>query len=101
MINGNKDKEEIMVLIDIYNERTLEYLGSFEHTNENIINFVAGLTPFQSVRLVERTTDTLILTTIGNFLDQVPDQQWLQEILPVLIAKQTGQLVIEAVEMIA
>ncbi|MDC4249087.1 hypothetical protein [Enterococcus faecium] len=88
-------------IIDCYNQQTSEYLGSFEHTNENIINFVAGLTPFQSVRLVERTTDTLILTTIGNFLDQVPDQQWLQKILPVLIAKQTGQLVIGTVEMTA
>lgn len=78
-------------IVDSYDRNTNNYLGSFEQTDENILNYVAGLSPFQSVRLVEHTTDTLILTTIGYFFDQVSDQQWLQQILPKLIAKQTGK----------
>lgn len=86
-------------IVDCYDRNTNDYLGSFEQTNENIINYIAGQSPFQSVYLVEQRTDTLILTTIGNFLDQVPNQQWLQQILPLLIAKQTGESPIEPVPM--
>ncbi|BDP81147.1 hypothetical protein EfmAA290_18230 [Enterococcus faecium] len=74
---------------------------SFEQTDENIINYIAGRSPFQSVYLVEQRTDTLILTTIGNFLDQVPNQQWLQQILPLLIAKQTGERPMQIVPMLS
>ena len=88
-------------IVDCYDRTTKEYLGAFEQTNENIVNYVAGLSPFQSVYLVEQRTDTLILTTIGNFLDQVPNQQWLQQILPLLIAKQTGERPIEPVPMLS
>ncbi|EPM6850138.1 hypothetical protein ACTPGR_000194 [Enterococcus hirae] len=88
-------------IIDCYDRSTNAYLGSFEQTNENIINYIAGRSPFQSVYLVEQQTDTLILATIGNFLDQVPNQQWLQQILPLLIAKQTGERPIEPVYMLS
>lgn len=87
-------------IVDCYDRMTKEYLGSFEQTNENIVNYVAGLSPFQSVCLVEQLTDILILSTIGNFLDRVPNQQWLQQILPLLIAKQTGERPIKSVSMI-
>ncbi|MGM0208487.1 hypothetical protein IGI96_003007 [Enterococcus sp. DIV0421] len=87
-------------IVDCYDRTTQEYLGSFEQTDENIVNYVARLSPFQSVYLVEQLTDTLILSTIGNFLDQVPNQQWLQQILPLLIAKQTGERPIKSVPMI-
>lgn len=87
-------------IVDCYDRNTHDYLGSFEQTNENIVNYVAGLSPFQSVYLVEQLTDTLILSTIGNFLDQVPNQQWLQQILPLLIAKQTGESPMKSVPMI-
>ncbi|MGT4665809.1 hypothetical protein ACVTYA_13595 [Enterococcus hirae] len=86
-----------MNLIDIYNERTLEYIGSFEKTDKNIINFVASMPPHKNIRLIECSTDNLILTTIGNFLDYVPDQEWLRKILPRLIEKQTANLPIEKV----
>ena len=88
-------------IVDSYDRNTNDYWGSIEQTNENIINYIAGQSPFQSVYLVEQRTDTLILTTIGNFLDQVPNQQWLQQILPLLIAKQTGESPIEPVPMLA
>lgn len=87
-------------IVDCYDRNTHDYLGSFEQTDENIVNYIAGLSPFQSVYLVEQLTDTLILSTIGNFLDQVPNQQWLQQILPLLIAKQTGESPMKSVSMI-
>ncbi|OTO05109.1 hypothetical protein [Enterococcus sp. 5B3_DIV0040] len=92
-------KRKTCSMVDCYDRNTHDYLGSFEQTNENIVNYVASLSPFQSVYLVEHTSDTLLLTTIGNFLDQVPNQPWLQKILPTLIAKQTGDLVIKPVKM--
>lgn len=87
-------------IVDCYDRNTNDYLGSFEQTDENIVNYVAGLSPFQSVYLVEQLTDILILTTIGNFLDRVPNQQWLEQILPALIAKQTGDSPIKRVPML-
>ena len=41
---------------------------------------------------VPRVADNLILTTIGNLLDYVPDKKWLQgELLPILIPIQMGE----------
>ena len=56
-----------MGLIDIYHEFT--YIGSFENTNENIINYVASIPPYKNILLVDFTTDDTVLTTIGNFPD--------------------------------
>ncbi|MBE9855115.1 hypothetical protein G8B32_10845 [Enterococcus faecalis] len=88
-----------MKIIDSYNQRTMQYLGSFENTDENIINYVAGLSPYQSVRLVDLTSDELILTTIGNFLDYVSDKKWLERNLSKLIVKQTGEVAINAIQL--
>ncbi|WP_071870238.1 hypothetical protein, partial [Enterococcus gallinarum] len=65
-----------MGLIDIYHEFT--YIGSFENTNENIINYVASIPPYKNILLVDFTTDDTVLTTIGNFPDYVSDQKWLK-----------------------
>ncbi|BFQ96359.1 hypothetical protein [Enterococcus cecorum] len=62
-----------MGLIDIYHEFT--YIGSFENTNENIINYVASIPPYKNILLVDFTTDDTVLTTIGNFPDYVSDQK--------------------------
>lgn len=88
-----------MEYIDVYNEATLEYIGSFENTNQNIVNYVAGLLPFENRRLIDYSSDEIVLTTIGNFLDHVPDQLWLEEIRPLLIAKQVGKVPIEKVKL--
>ncbi|MGG5373386.1 hypothetical protein [Enterococcus sp. AZ196] len=77
-----------MGLVDVYDNRTMRYICSFEQTEENILNYVASRAPFDHVRLVERVSDDLILTTIGFFLDRVPDQNWLERIIPRLISKQ-------------
>ena len=86
-----------MGLIDIYHEFT--YIGSFENTNENIINYVASIPPYKNILLVDFTTDDTVLTTIGNFPDYVSDKKWLKTILPKLIEKQTGKLPIEKVHI--
>ncbi|NBA63804.1 hypothetical protein [Enterococcus mundtii] len=71
-----------MKLIDIY---------------DNIVNYVAALPPSKYIRLVELSTDEIVLTTIGNFLDYVLDQIWLEKIRSNLIAKQTQEDVINKV----
>ena len=88
-----------MEIIDVYDEVTLEYFGSFENTNQNIIDYVAGLLPFDNRRLIDYSSDEIVLTTLGNFLDHVPDQLWLEEIRSLLIAKQMGKVPIEKVKL--
>ncbi|MGM9898109.1 MAG: hypothetical protein ACI32W_09170 [Enterococcus faecalis] len=88
-----------MKIIDSYDQRTMQYLGSFEYADENIINYVANLPTYLNVRLVDFSSDELILTTIGNFLDYVSDQKWLEKVLPKLIAKQTGEEAIKVVQL--
>lgn len=91
-----RETEKInMELIDIYHEFT--YIGSFEKTDENIINYVASIPPYKNILLVDYATDDTLLTTIGNFLDYVPDQEWLRKNLSRLIEKQTGKIPIEEV----
>ncbi len=97
MMSFLEDKK--MEIIDVYDEVTLEYIGSFENTNQNIIDYVAGLLPFENRRLIDYSSDEIVLTTIGNFLNYVPDQLWLEEIRPLLIAKQTGEVSTKKVKL--
>lgn len=84
--------------IDVYDNRDGSYLHSIVQTNENIANYVASLSPSQQVKLVESSTDNLILTTIGNFIDFVPNKQWFTQSLSTLILpKQLGVTPIELV----
>ncbi|PQF22949.1 hypothetical protein [Enterococcus mundtii] len=76
-----------MKLIDLYDNNRLKYMWSFEYTDKNFVNYVAAIPPFKLIRLVELSSDEIVLTTIGNFLDYVPDQNWLEKIRPSLIAK--------------
>ncbi len=46
------------------------------------------------------STDEIIKKTMGNFLDYVPDQNWLEKIRPSLIAKQMKEDVIYEVVII-
>lgn len=55
----------------------------FEYTDKNFVNYVAATPQFKFIRLVEE----IVLTTIGNFLNYVPDQNRLEKIRPSLIAK--------------
>lgn len=92
-------EEKIMDIIDVYDEKSLIYIGSFKNTNQNIINYVASLLPYENRRFVDASSDQLLLTTIGNFLDYVPNQEWLKEIQELLLRKQLGYDSIEQVNV--
>ena len=92
-------EEKIMDIIDVYDEKSLIYIDSFKNTNQNIINYVASLLPYENRRFVDASSDQLLLTTIGNFLDYVPNQEWLKEIQESLIRKQLGYDSIEQVNV--
>lgn len=84
--------------IDIYTEKDGSYMHSIVQTDENIANYVASLSPSQRVKLVELSTDNLILTTIGKFIDFVPNKQWfMQSLSPLILPKQLGETPIEPV----
>ncbi|MGM0328567.1 hypothetical protein IGI79_000366 [Enterococcus sp. AZ084] len=63
-----------MKLIDLYDNNRLKYMWSFEYTDKNFVNYVAAIPQSKFIRLVELSSDEVVLTTIGNFLDYVPDQ---------------------------
>lgn len=77
--------------IDVYNNKDGSYMHSIIHTDENMADYVASLTPSQHVKLVEATTDALILSTVGNFLDFLVHRELLEKsFLPILACKQQG-----------
>lgn len=77
--------------IDVYSHTNGDYLHSFEQTTENIANYVANLLPSDNIKLVETLTDNLVLTTMGNFIDYVPDKHWFTLTLsPIILPKQLG-----------
>lgn len=76
-----------MKLIDLYDNNRLKYMWSFEYTDKNFVNYVAATPHCKFIRLVELSSDEIVLMTIGNFLDYVPEQDWLEKIRPSLVAK--------------
>ena len=67
------------------------YKGKIKADTETIAHVVAGALPYENYAIV-KGFNKLILTTFGNFLNNVPDQEWLKrELLPVLIPLQMGQ----------
>ena len=66
------------------------YKGKIKADTETIAHVVAGALPYENYAIV-KGFNTLILTTFGNFLNNVPDQEWLKrELLPILIPLQMG-----------
>lgn len=91
--------------IDVYlqsdDSSELIYLHSFEHTDLNIANYVANLPIFGAYILKDPSTGETILTTIGNFLNRVPNQTWLQTTLhPLLVPRQLNSKLREPVELV-
>ena len=67
------------------------YKGKIKADTETIAHVVAGALPYENYAIV-KGFNTLILTTFGNFLNNVPDQEWLKrELLPILVPLQMGQ----------
>ena len=67
------------------------YKGRITADTETIAHVVAGALPYENYAIV-KGFNKLVLTTFGNFLNNVPDQEWLKrELLPILIPLQMGQ----------
>ena len=67
------------------------YKGKIKADTETIAHVIAGALPYENYAIV-KGFNKLILTTFGNFLNNVPDQEWLKnELLPILISLQMGQ----------
>lgn len=63
----------------------------FENTLENIANFITQNSHTNCT--ITDTADTLILSsTVGGFVEQCPDKHLLNQLLPVLIPLQTGEI---------
>ena len=67
------------------------YKGKIKADTETIAHVVAGALPYENYAIV-KGFNKLVLTTFGNFLNNVPDEEWLKrELLPILIPLQMGQ----------
>ncbi len=67
------------------------YKGRIRADTETIAHVVAGALPYENYAIV-KGFNKLVLTTFGNFLNAVPDQEWLKiELLPILMPLQRGQ----------
>ena len=71
-------------------------MWSFEYTDKNFVNYLATIPQFKFIRLVEE----IVLTTIGNFLNYVPDQNRLEKIRPSLVARQMKEDIVKQVTII-
>lgn len=66
------------------------YKGKIKADTETIAHVVAGALPYENYAIV-KGFNKLVLTTFGNFLNNVPDQEWLKrELLPILVPLQMG-----------
>ena len=67
------------------------YNGRIRADTETIAHVVAGALPYENYAIV-KGFNKLVLTTFGNFLNNVPNQEWLKrELLPILVPLQMGQ----------
>ena len=67
------------------------YKGQIKADTETIAHVVAGALPYENYAIV-KGFNKLVLTTFGNFLNNVPNQEWLKrELLPILIPLQMNQ----------
>ena len=67
------------------------YKGKIRADAETIAHVVAAALPYENYAIV-KGFNKLVLTTFGNFLNNVPDQEWLKrELLPILIPLQMNQ----------
>ena len=67
------------------------YKGKIKADTETIAHVVAGALPYENYAIV-KGVNKLVITTVGNFLNNVPGQEWMKrELLPILIPLQMGQ----------
>ena len=81
-------KSEDLVIAHVYkNDECEQFL--FQGTPENIASFI-GSRPFVDSIILTDVLDRPLLSTIGYFLGQCPDQKLREEIIEPLTAIQTG-----------
>ena len=62
----------------------------FHNTPENIASFI-GSRPFVDQMILTTPMDELIMNTMGNFIDQCPDKELLEQVKETLIPIQLGE----------
>lgn len=62
----------------------------FHNTPENIASFI-GSRPFVDQMILTTPMDELIMNTMGNFIDQCPDKELLEQVKETLIPIQLGK----------
>lgn len=68
------------------------FVGTFEGGTEEIAHVVAGASPTECY-IITDSSDTMVLRTVGSFLNRVPDQKWLKEELhPLLVPIQSNEV---------
>ncbi|MBO0468558.1 hypothetical protein JZO73_13700 [Enterococcus plantarum] len=81
----------------IFKDRRFQHF--IDGTTEQIAAYIVRANPEHKYAVVT-IDDELICSTIGNFLDHVPNQQWLiEELQPTLIAMQFNQIEIPKVPL--
>lgn len=81
-----------MNLINAYVEG--KYIGSFEHTFENVAKFINGIVDDEQYVLVDESDD-FILSTFGCYIDEVFSEYYRQELLKFLVPLQMSGEVTE------
>lgn len=82
-----KQKEQVTYL-KVYKNGV--FIGEIQKDTEIIANLVGSAYPDENLTLVN-SLDEVVLTTIGDFLDSVPDKKWLNELTSYLIPIQMGE----------
>lgn len=75
-----------------------KYTGEL-HSLDDLIHYIAS-TPANEQLTVTDLFDSLILTTFGNLLDNVPDKSLYNKIHANLVELQTGEKPIRAITLI-
>jgi hypothetical protein len=81
-----------MNLISAYVEG--KYIGSFEHTFENVAKFINGVVDDEEYVLVDENDD-FILSTFGCYIDEVFSEYYRRELLKFLVPLQMSGEVTE------
>lgn len=85
--------------MDIYRVYINKIYKGELHNLEDLTHYIAS-TPANENLTVTDLFDTLVLTTVGNILNNVPDKRLLKKIHSNLVALQTGEKTIRTVELI-
>lgn len=85
--------------MEIYRIYTNKRYSGELHSLDDLTHYIAS-TPTNENLTVTDLFDTLMLTTAGNLLTNVPDKRLLKKIHANLVALQTGQKTIKDVNLL-